>query len=239
MDHIGIDLNKKERQNLHPGRGRRAERAARPHDPRSVRRRSRRPPPGLHPPRGVHGERVGGAMSGGLGHEVIVADQNFAPMYATRSRRIKTDRRDARALAEALSAGGLSSRPSTLRCPALCARALDDPRRPGPHPHRVHQCDPRPGPAARLARADRQCRGLHAPRPRPGAAGPAALGARPSARRHAPGQSAARVLGRADRGRRAGRRTRAAVADRLERRAGHGRSLRGRARRRRALRARA
>ena len=36
-----------------------------------------------------------------LGHEVIVADPNFAPMYATRSRRVKTDRRDARTLAEA------------------------------------------------------------------------------------------------------------------------------------------
>ena len=35
------------------------------------------------------------------GHEVIVADPNYAPMYAHRSRRIKTDRRDARALAEA------------------------------------------------------------------------------------------------------------------------------------------
>ncbi len=27
----------------------------------------------------------------GLGHEVIVADRNYAPMYATRSRRVKTD----------------------------------------------------------------------------------------------------------------------------------------------------
>jgi transposase len=41
----------------------------------------------------------------GLGHEVIVADPNFAPMYATRSRRIKTDRRDARALCEACGLG--------------------------------------------------------------------------------------------------------------------------------------
>jgi transposase len=40
-----------------------------------------------------------------LNHEVIVADPNFAPMYAHRSRRIKTDRRDARALAEALRVG--------------------------------------------------------------------------------------------------------------------------------------
>ena len=36
-----------------------------------------------------------------LGHEVIVADPGFAPMYATRSRRVKTDKRDARALCEA------------------------------------------------------------------------------------------------------------------------------------------
>jgi transposase len=40
-----------------------------------------------------------------LGHAVIVADPNFAPMYATRSRRIKTDKRDARALMEACAAG--------------------------------------------------------------------------------------------------------------------------------------
>jgi len=40
-----------------------------------------------------------------LGHEVIVADPNFAPMYATRRRGVKTDRRDARTLAEALRLG--------------------------------------------------------------------------------------------------------------------------------------
>ncbi|MGH2357639.1 MAG: IS110 family transposase [Candidatus Limnocylindria bacterium] len=40
-----------------------------------------------------------------LGHTVIVGDPNFAPMYATRSRRVKTDRRDARALAEACLLG--------------------------------------------------------------------------------------------------------------------------------------
>jgi transposase len=34
-----------------------------------------------------------------LGHEVIVADPNYAPMYAQRSWRVKTDRRDAEALA--------------------------------------------------------------------------------------------------------------------------------------------
>jgi transposase len=40
-----------------------------------------------------------------LGHEVIVADPNFAPMYATRSRRTKSDKRDARALMEACRLG--------------------------------------------------------------------------------------------------------------------------------------
>jgi transposase len=36
-----------------------------------------------------------------LGHDVIVADPTYAPMYATRARRVKTDKRDARTLAEA------------------------------------------------------------------------------------------------------------------------------------------
>lgn len=40
-----------------------------------------------------------------LGHEVIVADPGYAPMYATRSRRVKTDRRDARTLCEACKVG--------------------------------------------------------------------------------------------------------------------------------------
>ena len=40
-----------------------------------------------------------------LGHTVIVADPNYAPMYATRARRVKTDRRDARTLAEACRLG--------------------------------------------------------------------------------------------------------------------------------------
>ena len=41
----------------------------------------------------------------GLGHEVIVADPNFAPMYATLSKKIKTDKRDARALCDACERG--------------------------------------------------------------------------------------------------------------------------------------
>jgi transposase len=40
-----------------------------------------------------------------LGHEVIVADPNYGAMYARRSRRVKTDRRDAAALADACQHG--------------------------------------------------------------------------------------------------------------------------------------
>src|SRR5262249_24808183 len=47
----------------------------------------------------------------GLGHEVIVADPNYAAMYATRSRRVKTDRRDARTLADACRLGAYHPAP--------------------------------------------------------------------------------------------------------------------------------
>lgn len=40
-----------------------------------------------------------------LSHEVIVADPGFAPMYSTRSKKVKTDKRDARTLAEACVLG--------------------------------------------------------------------------------------------------------------------------------------
>jgi transposase len=40
-----------------------------------------------------------------LGQEVIVADPNYLPMYGSRSRKIKTDRRDVAALAEACRTG--------------------------------------------------------------------------------------------------------------------------------------
>jgi transposase len=40
-----------------------------------------------------------------LGHEVVVADPNYAPMYGERNRRVKTDRRDAEVLFEACRLG--------------------------------------------------------------------------------------------------------------------------------------
>lgn len=44
------------------------------------------------------------------GHEVIVADPNYAPMYGDLQRRVKTDRRDVAALAEANRRGGIARR---------------------------------------------------------------------------------------------------------------------------------
>lgn len=49
---------------------------------------------------GTESEWVGQALEA-AGHEVIVADPNYAPMYGERRRRVKTDRRDVAALAEA------------------------------------------------------------------------------------------------------------------------------------------
>src|SRR5262245_41308742 len=40
-----------------------------------------------------------------LGHEVVLADPNFGLMYGHRSRRVKTDRRDVAALADACRHG--------------------------------------------------------------------------------------------------------------------------------------
>src|SRR3712207_2597767 len=40
-----------------------------------------------------------------MGHEVIVAGPTPAPMYATRSKKVKTDKRDARTLCEACRIG--------------------------------------------------------------------------------------------------------------------------------------
>lgn len=68
-----------------------------------------------------------------LGHEVIVADPNFAPMYATRSRKTKTDRRDARTLMEACRLGAYrqAHRVSAARRPraGTCVRNLPCARR--------------------------------------------------------------------------------------------------------------
>ena len=67
-----------------------------------------------------------------MGHEVIVADPNYGPMYGHRSRRIKTDRRDVAALREACQRGTYrlahrrSARQHEVQCRLIkCPRGTD------------------------------------------------------------------------------------------------------------------
>src|SRR5262245_20984870 len=81
-----------------------------------------------------------------LGHEVIVADLNFAPTYPTRSRKVKTDRRDARALAEACLLGAY--RPAQVRRRVLIcapARGARCQRAGAARPHHIDPAGPRAG----------------------------------------------------------------------------------------------
>jgi hypothetical protein len=87
----------------------------------------------------------------GFGHEVVVADTNFAAMYATRSRRVKTDKRDARALAEACRLGAY--RPAHR---ASDARRAGGPRGDGEYPRQVHHADLLSAQARRLPGLDRR-----------------------------------------------------------------------------------
>jgi transposase len=126
MDHIGIDVHKRESQIciLAEG-GELIERRILTEPERFAAVLGGRPPPRVVIEASADSAWVARCLEA-LGHEVVVADPNFAPMYASRTRKVKTDRRDARAL------------PSALRRHVLghlgSPRALDAPRqqeRPG------------------------------------------------------------------------------------------------------------
>ena len=101
MDNIGLDLHKRESQLciLTP-EGEVVEQRIRTSRERFTEVLGARAPARILVEAATESEWVAQHLEA-LGHEVIVADPNFAPMYATRSRRVKTDRRDARTLAEA------------------------------------------------------------------------------------------------------------------------------------------
>ena len=105
MDTIGLDLHKRESQlcTLTP-EGEIIERRITTSRERFTAVLGGRPPARILVEASTESEWVARHLES-LGHEVIVADPNFAPMYATRSRRVKTDRRDARTLAEACRLG--------------------------------------------------------------------------------------------------------------------------------------
>jgi len=105
MDHIGMDVHKKESQLciLAEG-GELIERRIRTEPQRFAAVLGDRPRARILLEASTDSEWVARCLEA-LGHEVIVADPNFAPMYATRTRKVKTDRRDARALADACLLG--------------------------------------------------------------------------------------------------------------------------------------
>lgn len=105
MDHIGIDVHKKDSQIcILTEHGELLERRVRTEPRRFAEELGPRPPARILIESATESEWVARCLEA-LGHHVIVADPNFAPMYAQRSRKVKTDRRDARALAEACVLG--------------------------------------------------------------------------------------------------------------------------------------
>ena len=106
MDNIGLDLHKRESQLCTLAEdGTVTERRIATSRERLTAVLGARPPARVLLEASTESEWVARHLEA-LGHTVVVADPNFAPMYASRSRRVKTDRRDARTLAEACRTGG-------------------------------------------------------------------------------------------------------------------------------------
>lgn len=104
-DTIGLDLHKRETQVcMLTADGELVERRIATTRERFAAVLGRRPPARILVEASTESEWVAQHLEA-LGHEVIVADPSFAPMYATRTRRVKTDKRDARTLAEACRLG--------------------------------------------------------------------------------------------------------------------------------------
>ena len=105
MDHIGIDLHKRESQIcIETDQGEVLEKRIRTERERFVAVFGQRPRAKILLEAMTEAEWVARCLEE-LGHEVIVADPNYAAMYASRSRRVKTDRRDAMTLADACRLG--------------------------------------------------------------------------------------------------------------------------------------
>lgn len=105
MDHVGMDLGKRESQiAILTADGELIDRRIRTERLRLGEVFGHRPRAKILLEASTESEWVARCLEE-LGHEVIVADPNYAPMYAQRTRRVKTDRRDARALAYACKLG--------------------------------------------------------------------------------------------------------------------------------------
>ena len=87
----------------------------------------------------------------GLGHEVIVADPNYAAMYGERNRKVKTDNRDAAALLDANRMGVYRRRTGAHRT-TTCDRDAEDSDVAGADANALDQCGACP--AARRGPSD-------------------------------------------------------------------------------------
>jgi transposase len=105
MDHVGMDLGKRESQiAILTEDGEVIDMRIRTERHRLVEIFARRPKAKILVEASTESEWVACCLED-LGHDVVVADPNYAPMYAQRTRRVKTDRRDAHALARACHLG--------------------------------------------------------------------------------------------------------------------------------------
>src|SRR5262249_60458915 len=122
MDHIGIDVHKTESQLCILGaEGQLSESRIRTTPERFAAVLGDRPRARILLEASTESEWVARCLER-LGHEVIVADPNFAPMYATRTRTIKTDRRGARGPGAARPPGGDRRGHTPARAPRPLAR---------------------------------------------------------------------------------------------------------------------
>ena len=105
MENIGIDVHKKESQLcILAENGEVIEKRVATSRERFLKVLGARPPARILIEASTESEWVARCLEG-MGHEVVVADPSYAPMYVSLSRKVKTDRRDARALADALVTG--------------------------------------------------------------------------------------------------------------------------------------
>src|SRR6266545_1669814 len=235
MDYVGIDVHKKDSQICIVAEGGELiERRVRTEVGRLADMFEKRPHARILIEASTDSEWVARCLEG-LGHEVVVADPNFAPMYAARRRTVKTDRRDARALANACVLGAYRPAHRLSDAQRHVRRAPGRARGAGPDPHPVYLADPGAVAARRLAGSDGERGRLRPACPGAPPAGPATVRGRAVARGDAARRSAARLCGRADCGVHRHGPPGAPAAERAERGAGDGRRLRGGAGRRAAL----
>src|SRR5712692_4044511 len=157
MEHLGIDVHKVESQIcILTESGKVVERRIRTQRERFAAVLGERPRARVLIEASTESEWVARCLEE-LGHEVVVADPNFAAMYATRSRKVKTDLRDARTLAEACKLGAYRAAHRTSDRQRHVRTQLSDAGGAGADESALHLADQCPAAARGPARREREC----------------------------------------------------------------------------------